>query len=87
VVAHVLRQPAGKARLGLAITKRVAPRAVDRNRVKRIVREVFRHAAPRLGAVDVVIKLKCLPSGAQWTQARAELETLFARLALTGEKS
>lgn len=29
-------------RLGITVTKRVAKRAVDRNRVKRLVREVFR---------------------------------------------
>ncbi|WP_328985706.1 ribonuclease P protein component [Thiorhodovibrio winogradskyi] len=29
-------------RLGLAISKKAAPRAVDRNRIKRIVRESFR---------------------------------------------
>jgi ribonuclease P protein component len=86
-VAHVLRQPGGKARLGLAITKRVAPRAVDRNRVKRVVREVFRHAAPQLRGVDVVIKLKRLPLPAQWSQARADLEALFARIAVPGENS
>lgn len=86
-MAHVLRQAAGSARLGLAITKRVAPRAVDRNRVRRITREVFRHAAPRLGAVDVVIKLKRLPSRTQWPKVRVDLESLFARLAAAGEKA
>jgi ribonuclease P protein component len=70
----------------LAVTKRVAPRAVDRNRVKRVVREVFRHAAPQLGGVDVVIKLKRLPLRAQWLQARADLEALFARLAVLGDR-
>lgn len=29
-------------RLGITVTKKVAKRAVDRNRVKRLVREVFR---------------------------------------------
>jgi len=31
-----------KARLGLAIAKKQIPRAVDRNRIKRVVRESFR---------------------------------------------
>lgn len=31
------------ARLGLAVSRKALPRAVDRNRVKRIVRESFRH--------------------------------------------
>jgi len=38
-----MREHAGhQARLGLAIAKKQIPRAVDRNRVKRVVRESFR---------------------------------------------
>ena len=36
------RNDAGRARLGLAISRRRAPRAVDRNRIKRLIRESFR---------------------------------------------
>lgn len=43
------------ARLGLAISRRRVPRAVDRNRIKRIVRESFRHRAAEWPAVDVVV--------------------------------
>lgn len=46
---------AGRARLGLAIAKRRVPRAVDRSRLKRIVRESFRHRACELPAVDIVV--------------------------------
>ena len=42
-------------RLGIAIAKRLVPRATDRNYLKRIVRESFRHNLPNLGAVDVVV--------------------------------
>jgi hypothetical protein len=49
------------------------------------VREAFRHAAPQLGGVDVVIKLKRLPLRTQWPHALADLEALFARLAGLGE--
>ncbi len=45
------------ARLGLVVTKRGTPRAHDRNRIKRLVREAFRHQAPRLPAVDVVVQV------------------------------
>jgi ribonuclease P protein component len=41
-------------RLGLAIARKAAPRAVDRNRIKRIIREEFRHNQARLPAVDLV---------------------------------
>lgn len=36
------RTDAGRARLGITVTKKVSSTAVGRNRVKRVVREVFR---------------------------------------------
>lgn len=45
------------ARLGTAVSKKVRKRAVDRNRIKRIVRDSFRLRAPTLPALDVVISI------------------------------
>lgn len=42
-------------RLGLAITKRVVRNAVDRNRIKRLVRESFRRHQADLGGLDIVV--------------------------------
>ena len=42
-------------RLGLAVGRRVARRAVARHRLKRQIRESFRHHAERLGGLDVVV--------------------------------
>lgn len=46
---------AGLARLGLAISKKCARKAVERNRIKRIIRESFRHNVDRLRGLDLVI--------------------------------
>ena len=43
------------ARLGLAISKKNARRAVDRNRIKRLIRESFRQEICHLPNVDIVI--------------------------------
>jgi ribonuclease P protein component len=59
---------ADAARLGLAVSKKALPHAVDRNRFKRIVRESFR-AAIDLPVCDVVI----LASPAARSTARAQL--------------
>jgi ribonuclease P protein component len=45
----------GPARLGLAISKKCAPRAVDRSRLKRIVRESFRRHRAQLTGLDIVV--------------------------------
>jgi ribonuclease P protein component len=42
-------------RLGMAISKKCAKRAVDRNRIKRLIRENFRHTASSLPPVDMVV--------------------------------
>jgi ribonuclease P protein component len=43
------------ARLGLAIGKRVINTAVGRNRIKRLVRESFRHHQQLLSGLDIVV--------------------------------
>jgi ribonuclease P protein component len=43
------------ARLGLAISKKCARRAVDRNRLKRVVRETFRLERQNLTGLDFVV--------------------------------
>ena len=45
----------GHARLGVVVAKRLAPRAVTRNLVKRIAREIFRKA--ELKGVDCIVRL------------------------------
>jgi ribonuclease P protein component len=50
-----VRNQLGHPRLGLAIAKKVAKRAVDRNTLKRIVRESFRLRQHTLTALDIVV--------------------------------
>ena len=42
-------------RLGLVISRKAARTAVARNRVKRLIRESFRHWQTRLGGIDIVV--------------------------------
>ena len=69
-------------RLGLVIGKRVAPRAVDRNRVRRLVRESFRKHAEELPALDVVVMQKQRTTPEQRRTLVTEvLENVWRRLA------
>lgn len=45
----------GRARLGLAVSRRVDNRATERNRLKRLIRESFRHHKEALAGLDVVV--------------------------------
>ncbi|HEY9097857.1 MAG TPA: ribonuclease P protein component [Thiobacillus sp.] len=47
----------GFPRLGMIVAKRVLARAVDRNRVKRCVRESFRLVLAELPACDYVVRV------------------------------
>jgi ribonuclease P protein component len=46
----------GCARLGMVVSKRLYPLAVDRNRMRRLIREAFRHMAAGLPSVDLVVR-------------------------------
>lgn len=56
----LLAQPSGypNPRLGLIIAKRHVKRAVDRNRIKRVARESFRHHAKSLPNIDIILLVR-----------------------------
>jgi len=49
-------------RLALVVSKRFVPRAVSRNRIRRLIRESFRLRQHTLGGRDLVIRLTRPPS-------------------------
>ena len=52
--------PSGQvnSRLGLALSKKICKRAVDRNLFKRIARETFRQHRDELNLLDFVVMIK-----------------------------
>jgi ribonuclease P protein component len=62
----------GRARLGLAIAKKADPRAVGRNRIKRIARETFRLALAKLPPIDLIALIKPAARSADNTTLRDE---------------
>jgi ribonuclease P protein component len=53
--------PADAPRLGLVVGKKLLKRAVDRNRVKRVLREQFRLRRAGLPACDLIVRLATKP--------------------------
>lgn len=72
----------GSARLGLALAKRQLPRAVDRNRVRRLVRESFRRRHDLPGA-DLVVMAAAPAAGLDNPTLDRALEQLWQRLRTT----
>ena len=68
------------ARLGLAISKRVSKRAVDRNRLKRLVRESFRRVRQQLPPVDLMVMAREQALSLPGATLLAELDALWRKL-------
>ncbi|MFL2546481.1 MAG: ribonuclease P protein component [Candidatus Rariloculaceae bacterium] len=68
------------ARLGLTVSRRVAKHAVDRNRLKRLSREVFR-CQQALPSLDFVVLANKAAPGADNAELRSSLERHLTRLA------
>ena len=72
------------ARLGLAISKRVSKRAVERNRIKRLVRESFRRVRHRLPAVDLMVMAREQVATVPGPQLLVEIDALWKKLLASG---
>lgn len=70
----------GQPRLGLAISKRVSKRAVERNRIKRLVRESFRRARLELPPIDLMVMARDQASGLPGPELLVELQALWKKL-------
>lgn len=69
------------ARLGLAISKKHCRKATDRNRIKRVIRESFRHNTEHLAGLDVVVLNKVECAAASNPELFASLEKHWRRCA------
>jgi ribonuclease P protein component len=71
----------GRARLGLALSRKQVPLAVDRNRLKRQLRASFREAQARLPACDIVVMTRSQARLQPRAVLAAELDKLWSRIA------
>jgi ribonuclease P protein component len=67
-------------RLGLAVALRIARTAVERNRIRRIIRESFRLHQHGLPAVDIVVSARLKALGAPGGQLHASLAALWTQV-------
>jgi ribonuclease P protein component len=83
-ILYVLPGPEPHSRLGMAVSKRVG-RAVVRNRVKRLIRELFRQHKARLRPpCDVVFVARPRAAGASLNEYTQQFQTLLRRCQQAG---
>lgn len=68
------------ARLGLIVAKKVERHAVKRNRLKRVLREVFRLHQQELDKMDCVFRLQRSSTQMDAVRIRQEAEMLILRM-------
>jgi ribonuclease P protein component len=69
--------------LGISVSKRIVPSSVNRNRIKRLIRESFRVRENTGVARDIVVRLR-KPLGKQdKTQARTVLAEMLSKALAT----
>jgi len=84
--AVVLANGTGAPRLGLSVAARMLKRAVERNRVRRLIRESFRVHQHRLPAVDIVVGVRSPVREANNPLLRESLERLWQKISIACER-
>jgi ribonuclease P protein component len=75
-----------EARLGVVVGKKLLKRAVDRNRVKRIIREQFRRERRNLPACDLIVRLAAKPAPLDGKLVAGDFLALLEKLQRTFAK-
>jgi ribonuclease P protein component len=86
-LVSVLANHIERARLGLGVSRRVSPKAVERNRIKRQIREVFRHCQQELHGLDVVVIAQAAAGACRNSELRTALRQQFMKMAPRCKKS
>jgi ribonuclease P protein component len=69
------------------VSRRVSGRAVDRNRIKRVIREAFRHNQEWLEANDIVVVARAHAATASGHNLEKALTALWKQLVSKCKKS
>jgi len=69
-----------RARLGMSVAVRTLGSAVARNRVRRLIRESFRHHQARVPPVDVIVGVRTAARAASAAELRASIDRLWQKL-------
>jgi ribonuclease P protein component len=79
-VVHYTPNQQQSVRIGFIVAKRVAKLAVDRNYMRRVMREYCRHALPSQLAADVVIQVHKKFENKHFSAIQEELKLAFEKI-------
>jgi ribonuclease P protein component len=74
------RNDKGWPRIGLAVASRTAGGSVERNRIRRVIRESFRLHQHELPAIDLVVSARARARDATGAELHASLATLWKKV-------
>ena len=80
-VAEYRESPLPTPRLGCAISRKVSKLAVVRNRIRRVIRESFRHHRQTLPNLDILLIARSSSANETNPVLRADLERIWQQLA------
>lgn len=64
----------------MAVPKRVIKKATDRTRIKRLIRESFRHNRSRLPGVDIVVSVTTSPRNLYGPELIQRIDNIWTEL-------
>lgn len=81
LVLHSEKNATDSERLGIVVSKRVVAKAVDRNRIKRIIREVFRQSSfGGISSLNIVVRVRKSLSDEDAVEFRRTLSRLLIKV-------
>jgi ribonuclease P protein component len=81
-VVHYKPNEAQHLRIGFVVAKKVAKLAVDRNYMRRVLRELCRHDLPIDIGADAIIQVQKKFEKKDFCETKHELKTIFDRIQL-----
>jgi ribonuclease P protein component len=80
LVMHIMPNGLKNARVGLIVGKKLVRSAVERNYMKRVLRELYRREQGVLGGVDILIRPQKVFTRAHFAQIEEEFRQLMHKL-------
>lgn len=77
---HIMPNGLKNARVGLIVGKKLVRSAVERNYMKRVLRELYRREQGVLGGVDILIRPQKVFTRAHFAQIEEEFRQLMHKL-------